>query len=77
MWLRGRGANSDRREKQQHGELRYLERRLGLGRGHGVQCRDPAKGLDDQHEYVEIERDPSSPGTASSSRGALWLLSTP
>ena len=54
--LCGRGANSNRREQQQHGQLRYLERRLRLGRRHGAQCRNQAKELDDEHENIEIQR---------------------
>src|ERR1700694_5867443 len=51
-----RGANSNRREQQQHGQLRYLERRVRLSRRHSAQCRNPAKELDDQHENIEIQR---------------------
>ena len=55
--LCGRGANSNRRQQRQHGELRHLERRLRLGRGHGLKRRNPAKELYGQHENIEIERD--------------------
>ena len=52
-----RPADGERDENRQHGDLRDDERRLGLSRGQVFQRRHLPKGLYNEDEHVEIERE--------------------